>query len=184
MLEDSKSLPDIMTGVHGDYRWMTSTLHRIDELLALCPELVLGKYLAVTSCDSGPLNLRAERHISGWESRAGIAYSPQITSFELLPPHSHYDEWYVLEAPVDLGGVASGVAGYEAIAGRVDVFVNSAQFIFDPGNEGVAEQFWRQIESMRPYAYISEMDACWLTVVCSDQKLHAAIEQKLRFSVH
>jgi len=53
------------TGSHGNYEWLT-TERDLEELLKLCPALVLGKYLAVTSRDGGTLNLGdSERH-SGW----------------------------------------------------------------------------------------------------------------------
>jgi len=121
---------------------------------------------------------------SGWESRDRIAYSPRITSFDLLPWHGLYDEWYVLEAPIDLGGIAVGSGGSASKSGRVDVFVNAAEFIFDPGNESMADEFWRQIERISPFAYVSEFDAWWLTVVCKDPALFAAIEHRFHTSVH
>ena len=71
------------TGSHGTYDWLTTELD-LEELLRLCPELVFGKYLAVTSRDSGPLNLTDSERDAGWISRGGIAYSPQIESVEGL----------------------------------------------------------------------------------------------------
>jgi hypothetical protein len=63
---------------------------------------VLGKYAAVTSFDSGSLDLSDGEKAAGWESRKGIAYSPLIQSVATLPARGGFDEWYVFETPVDL----------------------------------------------------------------------------------
>ena len=41
-------------GSHGQYQWLTMVDRDITSVLSICPEVVLGKYLAVTSIDSGP----------------------------------------------------------------------------------------------------------------------------------
>ena len=64
-------------GSTNGYDWLVST-DTLDDVLQLCPEVVLGKYLAVTSFDSGPLLLSEEQKSAGWTSNAGIAYSPEI----------------------------------------------------------------------------------------------------------
>jgi len=91
-------------GSHGDYEWLV-TEHTLGDLLRLCPEIVLGKHIAVTSLDSGPLSLSEQEKAAGWESRKGIAYSPKLTGVENLP-HDLFDEWYVFENPKDLGELA------------------------------------------------------------------------------
>ena len=73
------------SGSQDAYQWLTTTAHDFDSLLTLCPTAVLGKYVAVTSFDSGSLSLSDEEKAAGWESRNGIAYSPLIRSVETLP---------------------------------------------------------------------------------------------------
>jgi len=83
-------------------------------LLRLCPELVLHRYLAVTSYDSGIRRLTAEECDSGWQSRGDIVYSPLIESIDRLlcqrdgPDCPCYDEWYVFDTPRDLGQIVHG----------------------------------------------------------------------------
>src|ERR1017187_2295846 len=74
----------LATGSHGAYKWLT-TRHELDDILRLCPAVVLGKYLAITSIDSGHLSPSTEEKLAGWESRLGIAYSPLVQSVETLP---------------------------------------------------------------------------------------------------
>lgn len=170
-----------MEGDNGPYHWLTDVTHRIDDVLAFCPEVVLGKYLAVTSCDSAPLNIGFERlEKAGWHSENEIAYSPQITSLKLLPPHGLYDEWYVLEEPTTLQGLAAdAISARESGPGRLITFVNYAEFVFDPGNEHLADSFWRQIELIRPHSYLAESDPRWLTFVTRDGTLFNSVHNGL-----
>jgi hypothetical protein len=95
--------PAVNAVAHGEYEWLTTTSHDFDSFLTLCPTAVLGKYVAVTSFDSGSLSLSDEEKAAGWESRRGIAYSPLIQSAGTLPERGGFDEWYVFGTPVDLG---------------------------------------------------------------------------------
>jgi hypothetical protein len=72
-----------------------------------CPQIVLARYLAVTSFDGSSLVPNEDEVIAGRESRGGIAYSPKIESVEKLP-HDLYDEWYLFESPRDLGNLFQG----------------------------------------------------------------------------
>ena len=75
----------LTTGSNGTYQWLTTDEHALDDLLKCRPDAVQGKYLAITSIDSGFLALDSELKSAGWESRNNIAYSPQIQSVEKLP---------------------------------------------------------------------------------------------------
>ena len=57
-------------GSHGAYQWLTTTGHDFDSLLTLCPAPVLGKYVAVTSFDSGSLSLNDEEKAAGPDATA------------------------------------------------------------------------------------------------------------------
>src|ERR1700756_4414745 len=75
---------EVTVGVHDEYEWLASE-HCLDDLLKLCPEIVLGKYIAVTSVDSGHYFPTREELAAGWENRGGIAYSPIVEKVEALP---------------------------------------------------------------------------------------------------
>jgi hypothetical protein len=158
-----------------------TTERELEGLLKLCAELVLGKYLAVTSMDSGPLILSDSERGAGWITRGGIAYSPQIESVEGLA-HDGFDEWYVFNAPVDLGETVAGNI-FEAPlgSGRVGVFVNFYGFRvddLDPLWQSLTSLFWKQLEWIQPESYIADGDSC-LTVVSSDKALFAKLRRAL-----
>ena len=55
MTSFSNSPESLANGSHGDYKWLVSQFE-LDDILRLCPAIVLGKYLAITSIDSGQLS--------------------------------------------------------------------------------------------------------------------------------
>ena len=63
--------PPMETGSRGRYSWLTSADHNLDYLLMSCPQIVLGRYLAVTSFDSGSLVPKEDEIIAGWERDKG-----------------------------------------------------------------------------------------------------------------
>jgi hypothetical protein len=180
----------LATGSHGGYDWLT-TQHDLEALLGLCPQLVLDKYLAVTSRDSGPLTLSDNERGAGWISRGGIAYSPQIESVEGLlhlgvDRFPGFDEWYVFNAPVDLGEALAGNIFEAPLVGpgRVAVFVNyyvSPVDDLDPSHKALTNLFWKQLEWIRPESYIADGGTC-LTVVSSDKALFATLRRALGMS--
>jgi hypothetical protein len=68
---------NIRTGWHADYQWMTSENHCIGDIVQLRPSLITGRYLAITSTDSGDPKWRAEK-LPGWNGKGGMAYSPLL----------------------------------------------------------------------------------------------------------
>src|SRR3954470_18002598 len=105
MAENTKS--PTSTGIQGEQLWLSSTELTLDDLPEVCPQIVAGKYVAITSFDSGSLVPTQEEKALGWEYRAGVAYSPRITSPDILP-HDGYDEWYVSKEQFDLGELKTG----------------------------------------------------------------------------
>lgn len=91
------SEPITATGSHGEYQWLTTNQHDLDTLLQSCPQVVLGKFVGITSLDSGPLIPTDDEKQAGWQSRNGIAHSPQIRSVHELRYGycDGFDEWYV-----------------------------------------------------------------------------------------
>lgn len=115
----------LTVGVHGEYEWLV-TEHHLDDLLQFCPQVVLGKYVTITSIDSGPYFPTPEEIAVGWERRNSIAYSPRVEKVETLPREG-WDEWYVFEERVDLGGMAARDSNpFEASLspGEIYAFVN------------------------------------------------------------
>jgi hypothetical protein len=148
----------LYTGRNGVYDWLVAD-HSLEDVLQACPELVVGRYVAVTSFDSGPLVLNSEDIAAGWKSRNDIAYSSQISDFSSIP-RDHYDEWYVFDRPADLGALvpedknAFDVCPKE---GQVSTFVNFGGFAFHgPNTDDLTDLFWRQLAWIQPESYVAD----------------------------
>ena len=167
----------LATGSHGDYKWLASKFE-LNDILRLCPVVVLGKYLAITSIDSGQLSPTAEEMLIGWESRQGIAYSPLVQSIETLP-RAGWDEWYVFGHPVDLGVSRRETNIFDPPVQRGEVadFVNYAFALYPPERNSLADLFWQQLDWIQPESYIADND--YLTFVSRDESLFAAVSDAL-----
>jgi len=155
-------------GSQGAYEWLVTD--RQFDLLLICPEVVLGKYIAVTSIDSGPLVPTDEEKSAGWQSRSNIAYSPKIRDIASLPC-AGYDEWYIFDSSVDLGTSHLGENVFEVPQeqGHLSVFVNYGFALHPPERADLARLFWPQMERIRPESYVSDND--FLTFVSANKAL-------------
>jgi len=163
----------LTVGSHGDYQWLV-TDECLEDLLRICPKLVLGKYLAVTAWDSGSYSPTAEEKVAGWTSHGGIAYSPKVEDPQKLP-NNIWDEWYVFESPRDLGVLfpkSTNPFEAEFAVGHVYAFVNGYGGLASV--EAYAPYFWKQIGWILPHTYIAESDYL-LMIVTRDKQLFTAI---------
>jgi hypothetical protein len=166
----------IHTGSRGLYQWLTSN-DEIDTLLQIAPEVVLGKYVAITLIDSGFVILAPGQKEAGWRSVRDVGYSPKVGAVgELL--RAGYDEWYVFDEPPDLGQACRDSVFEAAFRrGLVYVFVNYGSFVLhDPRPEikSFVDLFGQQLSVIEPRSYISEGRDC-LTLVTRDEKLFASV---------
>jgi hypothetical protein len=157
-----------VVGTHGDYQWLSMFDRDIPDLLGLCPEVVLGKYLVITSIDGGSLKLTDQERADGWWTDDAakvfqgtswgppayrddwkVAYSPCLTSIHGLPHETHdeccagFDEWYVFEQTPP--------------PGEIEAFVNWMGFrLYDPEYEWCADRLWDQLARLAPESYIAD----------------------------
>jgi len=145
----------LTVGTKGIYDWLVTD--KDFDLLQLCPAVVLGKYVAVTSFDSGHLVPSETEVAEGWQSRTNIAYSPQIQK-PLDLPRAGWDEWYIFENPTDLGTshIHENIFELPQREQHVSVFVNYNFALHQPEMKELAILFWKQIEWIRPESYVAD----------------------------
>jgi|SRR6185369_9746334 hypothetical protein len=159
-------------GSQGSYEWL---VYDDDfDLLELCPEIVLGKYVAVTSIDSGELTPTNEEKAAGWQCRAKIAYSPKIENAEELQREG-WDEWYIFNTPTDLGTshLAENIFEVPQEQGHLSVLVNYGFALYPPERASLADLFWPQLARIGPESYVANND--YLTFVSVNKALFASI---------
>jgi hypothetical protein len=166
-------------GSHDDYEWLVCD-RELHWLVEQCPEVVLSKYLAITSFDSGPLCLNEDEENAGWVSEGGIAYSPRINDANDLT-HDMYDEWYVFCERKTLGDLAPpgrNIFDEPLRKGRVEVFVNFGGYHLDRADmEPLADLFWKQLAWIEPESYLAEGEQ--LICVSSNRKLFAKVKERV-----
>jgi hypothetical protein len=164
-------------GSQGVYEWLV-TDERFD-LLQLCPEIVLGKHVAVTSIDSGQLMPTDKETAAGWHSHEKIAYSPKIQHAEELPREG-WDEWYIFNDPTDLGTSHLQENIFEVPRGRghLSVFVNYGFALHQPEMESIASLFWQQMDWVRPESYVADND--YLNFVSMNKALFASVHDAVK----
>lgn len=164
-------------GSQGLYEWLVTDQEF--DLLQRCPDVVLGKYIAITSIDSSQLVPTDEETAAGWESRGRVAYSPKVQKIKDLPREG-WDEWYIFHKPTDLGTSHFGENVFEVPQewGHVSVFVNYCLGLHQPEMKDLATLFWEQIARIRPESYVADND--YLTVVSMDKILFASLREAVK----
>lgn len=110
-------------GSQGPYEWLATD--EDFDLLQLCPKIVLGKYVAITSIDSGEFVPNDKETATGWQSHGRIAYSPKIQNVKDVAREG-WDEWYIFDNPTDLGisHLKDNIFEVPQEQGHLSVFVN------------------------------------------------------------
>jgi hypothetical protein len=161
---------EIYRGSYGHFHWCVSDFC-LEDLLIAYPTAVLGKYVAITALDSGPVRgLSPERRNSGWEIRNEIAYSPNIAEISELFFENSFDEWYLSLSPLDLGRRVAEDVNIFATPLPNDVtvpFVNHFVRLHSQPDPTLSRLFWNQITRINPHLYLSD-DQTRLTIISSD----------------
>ena len=167
----------LTVGSEGLYEWLV-TDEQFD-LLQVCPEVVVGKYVAITSFDSGPLVPTDKETEAGWQSRGEIAYSPKVAGVEGIP-RDGWDEWYIFDNPTDLGisHLSENIFEVPQEQGHAGVFVNYCFALHRPQMKDLATLFWQQIERIRPESYVADNDC--LTFVSVNKALFASVRNAVK----
>ena len=164
-------------GSQDSYDWLVTD--EDFDLLELCPEIVLGKYVAVTSIDSGHLTPTDKEMATGWQSRANIAYSPKIENAQDVP-FEGWDEWYIFNTPTDLGTshLAENIFEVPHEQGHLSVLVNYGFALYPPERANLADLFWPQLARIGPESYVANND--FLTFVSINKALFARVRDALK----
>ena len=152
----------MLTGTHSGYwviQWSYDWDPSLADLLAEEPALVLDKYIAIASCDSGPYKPTSDEMARGWDLRGNTAISPKITELNALPMPG-FDEWYVYEEKP---------ASY-----NFEPFVNTFGFSPLTSNEEEVTKFWAQVEAAHPLHVIGAGTPTMFLVTRIEEMFEAA----------
>jgi hypothetical protein len=161
----------------------------MEHIVGLCPEIFLGRYLAVTSIDSSDPWLTEKQKVGDWQIRSGIVYSPHLTTTEELfyqrdgLGYPGYDEWYLFdEAPHELGERFTANPFVDLPRPkRLVILVGYPDLaLHDPGaNNPIVEIFWKQLEWVKPESFVADGQDC-LTFVTRNEVLFGTVYERLK----
>jgi hypothetical protein len=175
---DEAEINEVFSRAPSGYSWLV-TSDSLGDFLRSCPEVVIGKYVAVTASDSGPLYLTCKQMEAGWISVAGIAYSPKIKSVDDLPScDCCFDDWFIFSKPARIGKRVpqeTNIFQQPLTHGEVVPFVNHFLCLQSPGQETLSDMFWQQLTWIQPLSYLANNQDS-LTFVSADP----ALVEKLR----
>ena len=142
-------------GERNGFFWLVSTRHTLGDVVAACPELFVGRSVAVTSFDSGPLALTPEERDSGWQQRGDVAIAPRTLAPSNIPFDDSFDEWYVFDGQVpDFGSF--------------ELFVNLSGF--SPEASSPQARFWDQLQRLQPSCYVAYGDLLTIVTKSEDER--------------
>jgi len=148
------------TGKSNNYYWKVSeSSYGFSNLVETVLKVLSGKFLHITSFDSGPITPNEEEIKLGWRMQNDVMVSPPLCE-GLLVPHEQYDEWYISNSEI-------------IFHAEFEIFVNYGGFHLaspkdltkddDPTWERgrmdflcpLQERFWTQLNELDPETYIS-----------------------------
>jgi hypothetical protein len=164
----------MLSGTHGKYFWIewSSPTAFLYDFVSAFPQIVINKYLAVTSCDSGPLRPSEQERQEGWFAEYDIAYSPKIDNISAIP-NDQFDEWYIFPSLTLLPTMEVFINyGVFSLSNPKLLFPEwSPQLIAARCEE--QERFWQQLNLITPESYVAEGDR--LLFVTRDPSLFAQV---------
>jgi hypothetical protein len=152
-------------GSYGEYKWIVTLNFNFNDLLKKCPNVLLSKYLVITSFDSGPLIPNQEEIENGWTIYENTMCSPVLDSLENLP-YDNYDEWYVFKKPNEFVNTKTFVNYSGFTLRNPSYLLENADITWDKKAiledieiiENLHQEFWNQIQKLSPESYIANGD--------------------------
>jgi hypothetical protein len=139
-------------GFQGEYRWLESVSHDIDDVLRVCPDVAIGKSWAVTAFDQEKLKAVADENLQSWEVSGSALLIPPVADANQVP-YGVFNEWYTFTGAVPQR--------------RFHTFVRHAWFTLGPAAANrfqastvwdfkrMQRLFWLEMETAAPESYIA-----------------------------
>src|SRR5208337_4277448 len=159
------------SGQRGEYQWLVSEQIDIHRLLEILPEVALGKCLAISLFDSGPLVPTDEERSKGWQVHGRLTVVPEVVVVGDLPSEQ-YDEWYLFTSPTmpEIPETFANCGGFTLEPPQVSLQFARAQASVGAQadlkmiqqaaemQQELLDSFWAQMERVRPDTYIGDGD--------------------------
>lgn len=86
-------------GFQGEFRWIESVSHKIEDVLRICPEVAIGKSWAVTAFDKEKLAAVLNDNLQSWQVSGSALLIPPLADLSQAP-YNVFSEWYTFSGAV------------------------------------------------------------------------------------
>jgi len=139
-------------GFQGEYRWLESVSHGIDDILRFCPDVAIGRSWAVTSFDQARLTSVAEENLQSCQVSLSALLIPPVEDLSQIP-HGAFHEWYTFTGPVPQRKFHSFIRHDWFTLGPAAANRFQARTVWD--FKRLQRLFWQEIEASSAESYIA-----------------------------
>jgi hypothetical protein len=140
----------MLHGAQGQYQWLESSSHSLQNLLSVCPDLVVGRSLAITSFEERSLIERLEA-CSG-RIMGPVVHVPSVANISALPL-SGVKEWYGFVSAISESKLTSFVRNHWFTLGPAAVARVPQENLWDL--QRAVRLFWQELQRVQPESYVS-----------------------------
>lgn len=139
-------------GFQGEFRWLESVSHGIDDVLRVCPEVVIGKSWAVTAFDKEKLAVGLDDNLQSWQVSGSALLIPPVADLSQAPQNV-FSEWYTFSGAVPQHKFHTFTRHHWFSLGPAAMGPSQANTSWD--FKRMQRLFWQEMEAAAPESYIS-----------------------------
>lgn len=179
----------VQNGVESRWGWLNSDADvSVGDLLRAFPSIVRGRYLAISSWDSGAFRVEEVLRQPGWHAKHEVAYSPLIAHDNDHNVGLPNEEWptfcelYASLEPLDLGMPPQNeFEQFDPNRGHYIEFVNFLAFDLTERDGYLASLFWKQMDWIQPESYLAESND-WIAIAHIDREVLSRVREWLEMA--
>ena len=139
-------------GFQGEFRWIESVSHGIEDVLRVCPEVAIGKSWAVTAFDKEKLAAVLDDNLQSWQVSGSALLIPPVADLSQVP-YNVFSEWYTFSGTVPQHKFHTFIRHHWFSLGPAAMGPSQANASWD--FKRMQRVFWQEMEAAAPESYIS-----------------------------
>jgi len=142
-------------GFQGEFRWIESVSHRIEDVLRVCPDVAIGKSWAVTAFDKEKLAAVLDDNLQSWQVSGSALLIPPVADLSQVP-YNVFSEWYTFSGTVPQHKFHTFIRHHWFSLGPAAMGPSQDNTIWD--FKRMQRLFWQEMEAAAPESYIARRE--------------------------
>ena len=139
-------------GFQGEYRWLESVSHGMEDVLRVCPDVAIGKSWAVTAFDQEKLKAVADENLESWQVSGSALLIPPVENVSQVP-YGIFHEWYAFPGAVPQRKLHTFIRHDWFTLGPAAANRFQARNVWD--FKRMQRLFWQEMEAAAPESYVA-----------------------------